>query len=351
MFRILCTLTLFFAAVPAWAFDPTISFEKCLNEIQEEVESDTEKLKAVYKRWDPTNGTIAPNRESIFLRGQPGEGAVLLFHGIMSSPDDVRLLAEEFNRRGMTVLAPLIRGFGSSVAVENETTFLGWQRVVDKNYRLLSRCYEDMALVGFSLGGGLATDFVLNRYIKIRDTEKTAVLSSLVLLSPAIRPSESFIRLKYEFTKPFTNRVPFWLVHMITRDPDIKQAMDHPDGREQYFPIRVGINLLHLRDTLKKSPKFQGHELHVTLDYSECDKATDWEYTDKFLHRKFFHVETFSYKPEDKVPHTLHLAEIHPVGNEIRWGLGKFVEQRHKRFVEKSMDRLKAEIQIKQDPR
>jgi len=305
----------------------THSFNKCLDTLEEDSAQYNQRLEKNYAQIDPEYfHSIPESNKSFVLRGEIGSGAVLLLHGILSSPDALRKLALEFNKKGITVVAPLISAFGSTVAVANSSSVNTWQQSVDYYAESLSRCFKNFALVGFSLGGALATDFTLNRYPKLLEEKKVARINSLLLLSPAIRPSEKLVSLKAGVTLLFTDAVPFWLISYLKNDPDIDDMMKQPDKYNQYFPVRVGTSLNQLSKTLAATKKrFRAHPLPVSLDYSQADSATDWDETRKFLTDSFFDVRVFSYPYEENVPHTLHLKDDHWVGEQIRAGLASFI--------------------------
>lgn len=307
----------------------SLAFNQCLESIEADSERYIENLEKNYKRIDRRyfNG-IPDENKSFLLRGEVNRGAVLLFHGILSSPDALRKLALEFNRKGLTVLAPLISAFGSTVAVANASSVKTWQQSVDYHAQSLSRCFKNFALVGFSLGGALATDFTLNRYPKLLEEKKVSQLNSLLLLSPAIRPAEKMVSIKAGVTLLFTDAVPFWFISYLKDDPDIKEMMKQPEKHNQYFPVRVGTSLHELSKLLKTTKKrFKTHSLPVSLDYSQADSATDWDETRKFLTDSFFDVRIFSYSQEEAVPHSLFLKDDHWVGDQIRKGLASFISR------------------------
>lgn len=305
----------------------THGFEACLDQMQKIVAADLSEQNEVYRQTDGPQARILPENEPIFLRGQANRGAVLLLHGIMSSPQALRTLAEDLQRQGLSVYAPLIYGFGSTVNIENKSTLVKWQNSVDRAYRVISQCFRKISLAGFSLGGGLATDFVLHRYEKKRLEQRGADIHSLILLSPAIRPAEKGGRIKAAFTLPITDAVPFAFIQHFKDDPDIRAMMKHPEKHNQYFPVYVGLGLLDLADALKKSAhqRFNLHPLPVCLDYSQQDTSTNWRWTREFLTDAFFNVKIFSYAKEQNIPHTLRLDEKNPVGEEIRNGVSEFV--------------------------
>lgn len=301
-------------------------FQRCLGNIQELSDKRESRLLTSYKKIDPSVSNISAEHKTLFLKGSSPHKAVLILHGILSSPSGVKLLAEEFHKEGFTVLAPLIAGFGSSVKIANASSVESWRLSLDIHARMLSKCFSSFSLVGFSLGGALSTDFTLNRYPDLYKNKKIAQINSLLLLSPAIRPAENFVWLKANTTLIFTDKVPFWLISKLKNDPDINEMMKEPEKYNQHFPVYVGKQLHRLANMLEDSIyRFNEHPLAVSLDYSQADSATDWEETRSFLTDSFFDVRIFSYEKKENVPHSLFLRDKNRVGEQIRQGLVRFV--------------------------
>jgi carboxylesterase len=83
-----------------------------------------------------------------------GRRAVLLLHGFTGSSADVRMIGRYLQKKGYTCHAPQYRGHG--VPPEQLVEFSPedwWQDVVEGYEHLKGLGYEDIAVVGLSLGG------------------------------------------------------------------------------------------------------------------------------------------------------------------------------------------------------
>ena len=83
---------------------------------------------------------------------------VLLLHGYMAAPPEVRELAEHLGRRGFLVYAPRISGHGTSPDDLATRTRLDWMESVDEGYAIVNALCEKVVVGGFSTGAGLALD-------------------------------------------------------------------------------------------------------------------------------------------------------------------------------------------------
>ena len=81
---------------------------------------------------------------------------VLLAHGFLASPAEMRGLARELNERGHTVYAVRLKGHGTSPWDLRERSYEDWLGSVTRGVRIVEGLCERVAVVGFSTGGSLA---------------------------------------------------------------------------------------------------------------------------------------------------------------------------------------------------
>jgi esterase/lipase len=90
------------------------------------------------------------------LRNFSSNKGVLLIHGLMAAPEEVRQWGEFLYSKGYTVYAPRLAGHGTS-AVDLSTRHYGqWMASVDRGVDILKTCCEKIVIGGFSTGAGLA---------------------------------------------------------------------------------------------------------------------------------------------------------------------------------------------------
>ncbi len=117
-------------------------------------------------------------RETPVMRAQrifsEGDGhAVLLLHGLSSSPIELRYLARYLQNEGFTVCAPLIEGYSAG---SSEQTMEQWVESAAREFDALAARYERVSIIGLSIGGALAM-----RLIRERPSAQSLVLLSLTL--------------------------------------------------------------------------------------------------------------------------------------------------------------------------
>jgi len=95
------------------------------------------------------------------LKGKSKKIGILLSHGYMATPLEVRQLAEYLNRMGFWVYAPRLKGHGTSPEDLAIRSFLDWRESIDLGYAIISNICQKVVVGGFSTGAGLALDLAL----------------------------------------------------------------------------------------------------------------------------------------------------------------------------------------------
>lgn len=87
-----------------------------------------------------------------------GEHAVLLIHGLQSSPVEMQPLAKQLNQSGYTVHVPHIRGYGYKHGddAHSITHWEDWHATVLAEFNALKRSYETVCVGGLCIGAVLS---------------------------------------------------------------------------------------------------------------------------------------------------------------------------------------------------
>ncbi len=83
---------------------------------------------------------------------------IVLVHGYMAAPPEVKELAESLSKRGFLVYAPRVSGHGTSPDDLAAGTHMDWMESVDEGYGIVSCLCKRVVAGGFSTGAGLALD-------------------------------------------------------------------------------------------------------------------------------------------------------------------------------------------------
>ncbi len=94
--------------------------------------------------------------EPFLFRNSSSKTGILLVHGLMAAPEEVREWAEFLHSKGYTVYAPRLAGHGTSAIDLSSRHYWEWIESVDHGVDILKTCCEKMVIGGFSTGAGLA---------------------------------------------------------------------------------------------------------------------------------------------------------------------------------------------------
>ncbi len=94
----------------------------------------------------------------LFLHAPHQKTGVLLIHGYMASPLEMKGLAQYLHERSFTVYAPRLKGHGTAPEDLAETEYSQWIESVEEGYVLLKLTCETVFVGGFSTGAGLALE-------------------------------------------------------------------------------------------------------------------------------------------------------------------------------------------------
>jgi len=120
----------------------------------------------------------------------------LLIHGFTATTVEVRQLAEFFDKKGLTVSAPLLPGHGTNPHDLNKCKYLEWVDFVRNSYLELAGCCNSIIVAGESMGAVLAL------YMGILYPE----ISCILLYSPALQVGNLRFARYVRFFKPFVQK-------------------------------------------------------------------------------------------------------------------------------------------------
>jgi esterase/lipase/1-acyl-sn-glycerol-3-phosphate acyltransferase len=92
------------------------------------------------------------------IKGASRDMGVVLVHGYMAAPFEVKSLAEVLARNGLWVYAPRLKGHGTSPEDLARRTYADWMAAVERGYAIMSHLCRQVVVGGFSAGGLLALE-------------------------------------------------------------------------------------------------------------------------------------------------------------------------------------------------
>jgi esterase/lipase len=165
--------------------------------------------------------------------------AVLLIHGFLSSPAEVRSLGERLHAAGHHVLGVRLKGHGTSPWDLRSRSWHDWAASVERGYDILKAFSQSVHIVGFSTGGLLALNYAANHpNIKIKSVTS--------ICTPVHFKNRNMVFLPLVH---HANRLVSWvssegLVPFTPNEPE------NPEINYQHIPVRALYQLQKLIDHL-----------------------------------------------------------------------------------------------------
>jgi esterase/lipase len=177
-----------------------------------------------------------------FLHSPGSDTGVLLIHGLMAAPEEVRQWAIFLHEKGLTVYAPRLSGHGTSSKDLSNRNYHDWLDSIDRGHAILKTCCKNILVAGFSTGAGLALQSVI---LKPHDFEAVIAISAPLKF-------KSFSSIFAETLNGFNNFCN--IVGMSSLACEfIKNDADNPHINYLRCPVSSFVQLKRLMKKVRKS--------------------------------------------------------------------------------------------------
>jgi len=167
--------------------------------------------------------------------------AVLLIHGFLSSPAEMRSLGDRLHGAGCHVIGVRLKGHGTSPWDLRERNWHDWAESVTRGYNIAKAFSQSVHIVGFSTGGLLALHHAANNP-QVRLKSVTSVCAPIFFRNKNM----TFVPLVHH-----ANKLVSW-VNSEGLVPFTPNQPENPQVNYQHIPIRALYQLQrfidHLRD-------------------------------------------------------------------------------------------------------
>ncbi|MCP4133519.1 MAG: hypothetical protein GY754_21295 [bacterium] len=107
-------------------------------------------------------------KDSFSLKRFNKRKGVILVHGYMAAPEEMRLLAENLHKEGYVVYGARLRGHGTAPEDLGHRNWYEWYNSVNRAYVVMKNSVKDFAIIGFSTGAGLSLLQAANKGNKLK---------------------------------------------------------------------------------------------------------------------------------------------------------------------------------------
>lgn len=167
---------------------------------------------------------------------------VVLVHGFLASPAELRGFGEQLFRLRFPVLGVRLKGHGTSPWDLRERSWQDWQDSVRRGFSIMSGLAPGVALVGFSTGGALSL---------ILASQRPPGLAGVVAASVPMKFQDRGMR--YVPLVHSANRLVRWMSSFEGIKPFQTNDSEHPRINYRQMPVRGLYELTVLVDVLKAS--------------------------------------------------------------------------------------------------
>ncbi len=171
-----------------------------------------------------------------FLKPKHDNGiGVLLIHGLLASPAQLREYGEHLAKEGYTVMGVRLKGHGSSPYALRNQTWEDWYASVLRGFNILKVHCQQIFVCGFSTGGALALKLVSEQYLEIIGVCAVAVPIKF------INPAFMLISLLHG-----VNKLVGWVSSYEGITPFIENGTEHPLINYRHVPVKSLYELRRL---------------------------------------------------------------------------------------------------------
>lgn len=190
--------------------------------------------------------TATADPSPFFLQPKEDRGiGVLLIHGLLASPAELKDYGENLVRQGYTVLGARLKGHGSSPYALRDQSWEDWYSSVMKAYKILKAHCRRIVVTGFSTGGALALKLASENFPEIIGVSATAVplkfINSSFMLVPLLHG---------------TNKLVDWVSSFEGIKPFMANVSEHPAINYRHVPVRalyeLRLLIQHMDEVLPK---------------------------------------------------------------------------------------------------
>lgn len=177
----------------------------------------------------------------LILPNKRNRMGIVLVHGFLASPAEVRLFAEKLGHLGFAVIGPRLKGHGTSPWDLRERSWTDWLASVQRAYRIMQSYCDDICLIGFSTGSALAL---------LQAAEQPDGLAGVVAISTPVKfrnRNMIFVPLVHH-----ANKLVSWLHTYEEIMPFRPNDTEHPDINYSSMPVRSLFELRLMVNQLVK---------------------------------------------------------------------------------------------------
>ncbi|MFH2093217.1 MAG: alpha/beta fold hydrolase [Pseudomonadota bacterium] len=170
----------------------------------------------------------------VFLKHDHELAGILLIHGYMAAPEEMKPFAKYLHSKGYTVHVPRLRGHGTAPEDLAQTRYEQWIESVEEALVVLKHSCKKIIIGGFSTGAGLALDLAT----------RVDGISAIFAVAPPMRLQD--------FGSYFVPAIDAWnmMIKKIHLSPIAKEFIDNQPENPHINYVRNPISGIHQLEKL-----------------------------------------------------------------------------------------------------
>lgn len=262
-----------------------------------------------------------PVHQQPILKNLRSKKIIYSLHGFLGTPFEMAYIDDAFVNNGFAIYHDVIPGFSATAKVANSFTWQQWVTDLEIKLKLLAENYQEIYLLGFSTGGLLIHNYLLENSHRSEVLEK---IKSIVMYSPFYQPFFGFGSNISKLVTKFFTEVPIKSLYAATRIADLRVMLLQP---QNYLP-KVPLKTARQIDALGKKVQQQDNRFKMNIPVlcflSEADRVANVAVSERVMRRDFANIK-FCHFSKSKVPHHLMVPEVNEKFNDVKAEVLRFL--------------------------
>jgi esterase/lipase/1-acyl-sn-glycerol-3-phosphate acyltransferase len=185
--------------------------------------------------------------ETFFLKRFFSRKGVILVHGYMAAPEEIRPLADYLYKNGYNVYGVRLRGHGTAPEDLAIRSWQKWYNSASRAYIIMKNSVKTFSICGFSMGGGIALLQAANKPGRFAGV--ISINAPLKLTSIASKFAPVVTLWNKLLSKIHVNKVKMEFVENVPENPDINYTRNPVSGSNELEKLmkQVGDQLKNVK--------------------------------------------------------------------------------------------------------
>ena len=293
--------------------------DSCWNDFKDHTEFLMTSRDVQYRFLDLKYEGIPEKAKSYAQAGTKNE-LVMLIHGYLGNPYELKTVADMMNKAGYYVYSGLIPGYGATAKIANKYSKDKWLRWSVREIKRAEKCFSKIHLIGFSTGGSIFHDYVTT-HPEDKNIASVTFISAFFDYRPEFEPA--MIAAKMSGVREIDLK---WIFDKIPVS-DARVIIDNPDMYLQRAPVKSMFQVVDLgRENKKRKLDFP-----VTIPALGIISGEDWvsdpTVQEEVLKRNFFDLELRTFYRPGHVPHQVMISSVSQASDQVHEAILDFIKR------------------------